>query len=49
MVHLPHSMVITSIPASLSLVLDSTKESPEIFVQEPSSDKGLGVIHAGRL
>jgi hypothetical protein len=44
-VHLPYTMVITCIPTSLPLVLGSTKESPEIFVQEPSSDKGLGVIH----
>jgi hypothetical protein len=42
---LSYSMVVTCIPTSLPLVLGSTKESPEIFVQEPSSDKGLGVIH----
>lgn len=44
-IHLPHSMVVTGIPASLPLILDSTEESPEILVEEPSSDEGLSVIH----
>jgi len=43
--HIPHIMVITGIPAFLPLAFDSTKESPEIFAQEPASDKELGVIH----
>ena len=43
--HLPHSMIVAGIPATLPLVLGTTKESPEILVQEPSRDKGLSVMH----